>query len=188
MVSIQFREYAGISVGITYVCTHWESRMSTQLRPLGRQIDLDADPYVPEGWTVESHRRCGSMVWNPAKTLRFYLSRSQVRPIKGSELKGELDPMPVVNATLLDYLLDRQLVNPHFIPPEWKYDELGRTRYIFFWGTIYRFEGDLCVRYLRWNALRWEWSHGWIDSQWNSQYFALLMNPPSPARDTIFTA
>ena len=150
--------------------------MSTLHRPLGRVIDLDVDPFIPAGWTVESHRPCGALLWNPAKTLRLFLSRSQVRPIKGSELRPEIDQLPVVNATLLDYLMNRQLENPHFIPSEWKYDELGRVRYIFFWGTIYRHDGDLCVRYLRWNVTRWEASFGWIDSQWNSQYFALLLN------------
>jgi hypothetical protein len=162
--------------------------MSTQLRPLGRVIDLDADPSVPEGWTVESHRPCGSLIWNPSKTLRLYLSRTQVRPVKGADLRVEIEKYPVVNATLLDFLMARQLENPHFIPADWKYDELGRVRYIFFWGTIYRYDGGLCVRYLRWNVLRWEQSFGWIDSQWNSQYFALLLNPQNTPRDSIFMA
>jgi hypothetical protein len=145
-------------------------------RTLGRVIDLNVAPFVPEGWTVESHRACGSLLWNPSRNLRFYLTKAQQRsPVKGAELHLDMEKMPVVNAALLDFLLARLAENPRFIPPEWKYDELGRTRYIFFWGTIYRYDGDLCVRYLRWNALKWEWGYGWINNLWNSQYFALLM-------------
>jgi hypothetical protein len=150
--------------------------MRLQKRTVGRVIDLDVSPFVPEGWSVESHRPCGSLLWDPAKKLRFYLSRDQQRTsIKGGDLRIELEKMPVVNAVLLDFLFARLKENPHFIPPEWKYDQLGRTRYIFFWGTIYRYDGGLCVRYLRWNALKWEWAYGWIDNLWNSYYYALLM-------------
>jgi hypothetical protein len=67
--------------------------------------------------------------------------------------------MPVMNANVLDYLL----ANPDLIPEEWKKDEKGNTRYIFFWGTVYRrSNGNLCVRCLYWDDSGWYWSLRWL--------------------------
>ena len=131
---------------------------------------------------MERHRPRGPLLRNPAKTLRFFITREQQRgPVKGEELRRALEQMPVLNATLLDYLPDRQIENPHFIPQEWKYDEPGRTRTIFFRGSVYRQDGDTSVRCLRWNACKWEAGYGWTGSLWNDTYRALLMRQEDAA-------
>ncbi|MEK7080027.1 MAG: hypothetical protein AAB901_01945, partial [Patescibacteria group bacterium] len=53
---------------------------------------------------------------------------------------------------------------PHLIPEEWKKDGKGNTRYIFFWGTIYRYRNSrLCVRCLYWEDGSWNCTHYWLD-------------------------
>lgn len=128
-------------------------------------IDCDADPFVPSGWTVESHKKGGQFAFNPAK-IRFHLSSNQQggKYTRGNELRKELANEPVLNANVLDYLLK----NPHLIPDEWKKDASGNTRYIFFWGTIYRrsSSGDLCVRCLYFRDGRWRWRCSWLGRVW----------------------
>jgi len=123
-------------------------------------IDCDANPFVPEGWQVEKHKKGGSFKWNPAEVL-FYLSEPQRigGVIKGNKLREELADKPVFNANVLDYLL----AHPHLIPERWKKDEQGHTRYVFFWGTIYRdLGGGLYVRCLYWDGDGWYWYYYWL--------------------------
>lgn len=127
-------------------------------------IDCDADPFVPDGWRVEEHQRRGQFKFDP-KAVRFHLSEPQrrERPIEGNKLRKELANEPVLNANVLDYLL----AHPEIIPENWKKDEKGRTRYIFFWGTIYRdADGDLCVRHLFWLDGRWHRDYFWLSGAW----------------------
>jgi hypothetical protein len=135
-------------------------------------IDLDADPFVPNNWKVEKHQQGGSFKWDPAQ-VQFHLSPNQQngKVIEGNKLRKELEGKSVFNANLLDYLL----AHPNLIPEEWKQDEQGRTRYIFFWGTIYRYsDGNLCVRYLYWHVGRWQWGCSWLDDGWDDQRPAAL--------------
>jgi hypothetical protein len=121
-------------------------------------IDLNADPSVPNGWSVVEHRRGGEFEWNPEK-VRLHLSPSQRddEAIGGLKLREELANEPVFNANLMDFLL----ANPHLIPEEWK----GKA--IFFWGTVYRDpDGRLVVRYLYWGGSRWRWGGDWLDYVW----------------------
>lgn len=123
-------------------------------------IDLDADPYVPEKWTVVEHQKGGQLEWDQKK-IALWLSENQKngKAIKGHLLREELKGKPVFNANLLDYLL----AHPELIPEEWK----GKT--VFFWGTFYRDDdGGLCVRYLYWCGGRWFWSVHWLDFGWSS--------------------
>ena len=127
-------------------------------------INCDADPFVPEGWKVEEHKKMGQLVFDPAK-VKLYLSRNQQngKRIKGNELRKELANEPVLNANVLDYLL----AHPELIPEEWKKDEKDNTRYIYFWGTIYRYSsGYLCVRCLCWSGGSWDWNDHWLDGGW----------------------
>ena len=129
-------------------------------------MDCDADPFQPwqkDGWTVEEHQKGGSFKWDSAQ-VAFHLSSGQKgdKYIEGNKLRKELSDkgIPVLNANVLDYLLK----NPHLIPEEWKRDGKGNTRYIFFWGTIYRRRGGgLYVRYLCWRGGRWRWGYCWLD-------------------------
>ncbi len=122
-------------------------------------IDCDALPSIPDGWSIEEHRKGGKLEWNSEK-VSLYLSEIQKTGlIVGNELRKELNHKTVLNACVLDYLLD----NPHLIPEDWK----GKC--IFFWGTVYRRRnGGLFVRYLYWNGGRWRWSVRWLDGDWHS--------------------
>ncbi len=133
---------------------------------IGAVIDCDADPFTPSGWTVESHKKGGQFDFDPAK-VNLYLSPNQQggKYIEGNKLRKELANQPVLNANVLDFLLK----NPRLIPEEWKKkDASDNTRYIFFWGTIYRdSDGDFFVRYLCWGAGSWRSGPRWLDYGWH---------------------
>lgn len=135
----------------------------SEIKPIVRTIDCDADPFVPNGWRVEEHQRGGIFIWDPDK-VKLYLSKKQKgdnKYIVGNDLRKELKSQSVLNANVLDYLL--KLENQHLIPEDWK------GEYIFFWGTIYRSSnGDLFVRYLCWDGGRWDWVYYWLDGSWGS--------------------
>ena len=118
-------------------------------------IDLDADPFVPDGWAVEEHQRGGSFEWSPEKVSLFLTEeQSNGSYNQGNDLRKKLEGSNPFNANCLDYLL----AHPDLIPDEWK------GKWAFFWGTIYRHSfGDLCVRCLRWDGDEWDWYCYWLD-------------------------
>ena len=126
-----------------------------EIKIIERLIDCDSAPFIPNGWSVEEHKKSGFFKFDPAK-ISLYLSKKQKKgSIGGHDLRKELSDKPVMNANILDYLL----AHPELIPEEWK------GKYIFFWGTIYRSSGgSLYVRYLRWDGSRWLWYYRWLDS------------------------
>ncbi len=130
-----------------------------EIKIIERLIDCDSAPFIPNGWSVEEHKKSGFFKFDPAK-ISLYLSKKQKKgSIGGHDLRKELSDKPVMNANILDYLL----AHPELIPEEWK------GKYIFFWGTIYRLsDGRLCVRYLIWNGSEWDWSYDWLDDDFNS--------------------
>ena len=140
-------------------------------------IDCDAAPFVPDGWKVGPENQLsgavrGQLVWDPAKVQLFLSDRQKSGTISGHDLCKELTDKPVLNANVLDYLL----AHTELIPEEWKQDEQGRTRYIFFWGTIYRGPGGyLCVRCLDWCGGRWQWDWDWFENDWSVQYPSALL-------------
>jgi hypothetical protein len=129
-------------------------------------VDLDADPFVPDSWSVEEHQKGGQFTWDAAK-VSLYLSKKQQngKGIEGNKLREELKDRPVFNANLLDYLL----AHTHLIPEEWK----GKA--VFFWGTIYRDrDGDLRVRCLIWGDGRWLWNALWLCLGWRARHPAAV--------------
>lgn len=100
-------------------------------------VDLDAAPFLPNGWTVEKHIKGGQFEWDPAR----------IALCPDWQLQS-------FNACLLDYLL----AHPDLIPKECK----GKR--VYFWGTIYHDSyGSLYVRYLRWHGRQWRWRYSiWI--------------------------
>jgi hypothetical protein len=124
-------------------------------------IDCDADPLIPyPDWKVESHTKRGQVVWGPSQ-FNLHLSPNQKggKSIQGHKLREELACELTENANLLDYLL----AHPHLIPEEWKVDDKGNTRYIFFWGTVYRrSDGPLYVRFLCFSEGRWQAFYDWL--------------------------
>ena len=122
------------------------------MRHFTHVVDLGADPFLPDDWKVEEQQkgkvakleRKGDDIYLDGKKIKFWLSSEQKRaPIAGNILRMKLEGKPVLNANMLDHLLK----NPQLIPGPWKKDENGNTRYIFFWGTIYRTsDGDFASR------------------------------------------
>lgn len=129
-------------------------------------VDCDADPLIPySDWKVEEHIKCGQVDWDPSQ-FKLQLSPNQKdgKSIQGHKLRKELFGLPTPNANLLDYLLE----HPHLIPEEWKRDENGNTRYIFFWGTIYRHsDGSLYVRYLYFSEGHWQADYRYLGSEFD---------------------
>lgn len=173
-LKLAFRKNGWTNAEIKKLC---EGDLLSHLLPLVRKyddvatveaaqhlIDCDADPFVPSGWKVESHKKGGQFAFDPAK-IKLHLSPNQRggKFIEGNKLRKELVNEPVLNANVLDFLLK----NPNLIPEEWKKDASGNTRYIFFWGTIYRRSlGHLYVRYLCWSDGSWYWLYYWLDVDW----------------------
>ncbi len=135
-------------------------------------VDCDADPFVPDGWKVEEHQKSGSFQWDASK-VEFYLDKGQQngKYFEGNKLRKQLAGKSVLNANVLDYLL----AHPRLIPEDWKKDERGNMRYIFFWGTIFRnSDGVLYVRYLYWGGGRWDWGAHWLGRDWRGSYPAAV--------------
>ncbi len=130
-----------------------------------RLIDCDATPFIPEGWMIKPEDQLpgaigGQVEFDPAKIL-FHLDEGQKdnKTIIGNKLKEKLAGRSLLKANVLDHLL----ANTYLIPESWKTDEQGRTRYIFFWGTVYRDPGGCrCVRCLYWRDGEWGWHCRWL--------------------------
>lgn len=122
-------------------------------------INTDADPFTPDGWKVEEHRKKGQFTWDPTKVSLYLSSRQKGgKVIGGHDLRKELSGKAVLNANVLDYLL----AHPELIPESWK----GKR--VYFWGTIYRrADGFLSVRCLYWYDGRWRWRYDWLFYGWN---------------------
>ena len=148
----------------------------SEIKPIENIIDLEADPFIPEGWSVLpenrqlSSRARGKWRFDPKK-FKLYLAKAQKRSlIGGKELQQELSKtkQAVFGAPLLDWLLRPE--NHKFIPEEWK------GKLVFFWGTIYRDrDGHLCVRYLYWASVGWHWSGHWLEDGWDARDPALVL-------------
>lgn len=136
-----------------------------ETKPIEHLIDSDSAPFVPNGWTVEEHKKGGFFKFDPAK-ISLYLSKKQKKGIIGGhDLRKELANKLVMNANVLDYLL----AHPELIPEKWK------GKYIFFWGTIYRNSGgNLRVRCLCWYGSEWFWLFRWLDDAFMSDLPAAL--------------
>lgn len=122
----------------------------------GSIIDSSALPFIPSGWTVESHDPEAWVSFDSNKANLYWsdLQKGEMRYIEGYKLQKELSGLPILNANVLDHLLS----NKDLIPKNWK------NKYIFFWGTIYRSPGGLlAVRCLLWTeSLGWHWSGHWL--------------------------
>jgi len=139
-----------------------------EVKPIEHLIDCDANPFIPNGWSVEEHKKGGMFKFNPEK-ISLYLSKKQKKgSMEGNDLRKELANQPTLNANFLDYLL----AHPELIPKEWK------DKYIFFWGTIYRNSDDhLCVRYLRWDGFsKWYSDYDLLDRTFYLVFPAALAN------------
>lgn len=142
-----------------------------EVKPKRLLIDLSADPFCPKGLTVEEHIKAKPWKFD-AKQIELYLDPAQSGgSILGHDLRNVLKGKPVLNANVLNWLLQEE--NQHLIPEEWK------GKYVFFWGTIYRRPaGSLSVRYLRWSGGQWGWFWLWLDDRWDEAHPAALLASP----------
>lgn len=127
------------------------------------KIDTDKSPSLPFlAATIESHKKMGKIAWKK-DGMSLYLSEKQRNGnyIHGNDLRKELESQPVLNATVLDYLIE----HPELYPEDWK------DKYIHFWGTIFRNSGGrLCVRCGYWNEGRVVSSYRWLGRGWLGLY------------------
>lgn len=126
--------------------------------------EVEVEQHIGDGWVIVEKRADGLYV--SGRKVVLYLSKRQKgrKWLKGHELREELTGKPVLNANILDALVE----NPHLIPDDWKADEDGNTRFIYFWGTIYRGAGDsLCVRYLFFYDGAWIRRYFWLHDIWD---------------------
>jgi len=130
-------------------------------------INCDADPFIPDGWDVKSHKKGGELEWDPQR-IKLHLDEGQKdgRVIVGSDLRKKLADQPTLNANVLDYLL----AHPELIPESWKDEHTP------FWGTIYYDSvGNVVVRYLYWSDLGWDWGRRLLGYDWDSNYPAAIL-------------
>lgn len=139
-------------------------------------IDCDAPAHIPYGydpskWSVVEHKPGGKhFVWE-ASRAQLYMDPIQERRggLAGNELRRKLEDKPVLNAHVLEYLIEHQ----HRIPEEWE----GKS--IFFWGTIYSYCDNLYVLYMFRTCGRWGWDPHRID------YDFILINGPAVIDESI---
>ncbi len=149
-----------------------------EVKALSATLNLATIPRLPfAGAVVDKHtgvgtvtieKRADGQLYIDGKKVVLHLSERQLggKWLKGHELRTELDGKPVLNATVLDFLED----HPDFIPDDWKQDGQGNTRFVYFWGTIYRDAGGhLYVRYLCWLVGQWRFSYDWLDVDWGGR-------------------
>jgi len=134
--------------------------------PVEHLIDCDADPFVPDGWSVEEHKKGGLVKFFDPSKFSLYLSKKQEKGyITGNDLRKELSNKRVYNANALDYLL----AHTEIIPEECK----GKA--VVFWGTIYRdADGRLSVRYFCWDGSECHWGYDWLDGDFDAGRPAIL--------------
>ncbi len=148
-----------------------------EIKPSVHAIDCDTDPFTPDGWKVEEHKKGGLVkierredeLYIDEKKIEFYLSRRQMgdKSVEGNQLREEVSKKPVLNANVLDYLL----AHPELLPDSWKLD----GGLLFFWGTVYRdSDGGLYVRCLYLSGGRWDWNTHWLDDRWGVRYPAAV--------------
>lgn len=135
-------------------------------------VDCDAEPLIPWGWRVEEHKKGGQFTLDFSK-IRFYLSPNQQSGgDEGNKLRKELASKPALNANVLEYLL----AHPKLIPEDWKRDKWRRTRYILFWGTIYRsWTGFRYVRCLCFCGGKWNSIYHWLGNGGDDKSPAALL-------------
>ncbi len=130
------------------------------------------EQHIGDGWAIVEKRTDG-LYMNGRKVILHLSKRQQNgKTIQGYDIREELTGKPVLNANILDALAD----NTHLIPDDWKKDENGNVRYVFFWATIYRGAiGYLYVRYLYFHGRAWFRDYFWLGGGWYGRSPAALL-------------
>lgn len=126
-----------------------------EVRTLRHVIDCTVEPLISGDWTIEKHEGLWQIEWPEQVGLFLSDDQKNRNAILGYKLLEELEGKSVLNACVLDWLLDHQ----EFIPKEWKKDS------IFFWGTIWLDKDDVPhVQGLVWSDTKWVRTYRWIRS------------------------
>ncbi len=145
-------------------------------------VNLDAPPKIPfagaevysntgGGWVKVEHRKAGLYVDGKKIVLHLDERQKDGKVIVGHRLRDALSGKIVEHPNILDALIEL----PHLAPEDWKRDELGRIRFIFFWAVIYRdSDGDLCVRCLYFRGDGWCSHYCRLDRGWDGRSPAAL--------------
>jgi len=124
-------------------------------------INLDVDPYLPDGWKIEQHLKQGQLKLNSEEIYIYLSEKSTNAVIQGRFLEKESIGRNGLNANVLDYLLDHTELIPQ---------ESLKGRDVYFWGTIYRnHENYLFVRVLARYGKRWIWRGEFIAKDWSME-------------------
>ena len=99
----------------------------TEVVPMERIINCNEDPFLMSHWKVAKHDHLGKLVWDASKVKLEYSSHKEGEGVSGNTLYGELSGKVLLNANVLEFLLE----NEHLIPDEW------RRLKVYFWGTLY---------------------------------------------------
>ncbi|MCI0563243.1 MAG: hypothetical protein MN733_32600 [Nitrososphaera sp.] len=123
-------------------------------------IDCDATPFVPDGLTIEEHKKGGQIWWNPANFKPWlHPEQESGEVIAGHALREWGKEKPLYNACVLDYWLAHTEVIPLECKGKWTY----------FWGTIYRDSyGNLYIRCLRWRGERLAADYDGLVNDWDA--------------------
>jgi hypothetical protein len=134
------------------------------IQSVTHMIDGNLLPSSESKQTIEYHRQSGIWQFDAEKIDLYRSERQKGGSITGHVLQAELADKQVLNINVLNYLLDHQ----ELIPDSWK------GKYIFFWGTIFRNDGQLFVRCLYWNGMKWSWCAYWLGSPFIAAYYAAV--------------
>ena len=132
----------------------------------------EVEQHIGKGWSIVEKRTDGLYVDGRKVILHLSKRQKNGKLLKGHELREELTGKPVLDANIFDALLS----NLHLIPEDWKKDENDNTRYIFFWGTIYRYSNDdLCVRFMFYSGSLLNYGNSSLDLDWDDNDPAALL-------------
>jgi len=158
-VEAVFNKLGGVEGARQFLCGNVE------ITVIKHTVDLGASPLPPffdgvevvkheGGGVVEIELRSDDNLYIDDKKVELFFSERQKGDgmVVGHELRQELEDgkWVLLNSNVLDYLYE----HPEFFPEHWKKDENGDTRYIFFWGSVFRdpSSGNLYVRVLYWKG------------------------------------
>ncbi len=140
-----------------------------RIEPVRFNINLGVDPFLPEGWAIQSSRMYSShssIIYREGDGL--YINSRLVRCVPTTDKKKSSSPLP---AQVLDYLL----AHPYLIPDSWKRME-GHTPHIFFEGTVFKHNtgGDV-VRGMYHDGERYKPDVIWTDSLGQQDFYYAVM-------------
>lgn len=123
-----------------------------------KHIIKTSEPWIPDGYTLESNTDLGTLDLSKIKLGSFQLEKQKTGYIGGENLLKEIKQP--LNSSVFKYLLDHQ----ELIPKEWeKYWSVS------FFGTVLRdSSGNRCVLYLYRYEGKWRWHVSWLGYGWGA--------------------